>query len=157
MEPPQFQVEAMWLQYNTWLFNLIWWSVLKIYDFYWKHFCAECKIAQHYTDKCTYIDYKGSSNNATVYFIPATVRDHEGKAIYEFVTLFFSCVHHNCKRHACVRARLCVWDANTRQNNKKTSDRIFKYILILKADSHIACRAHAAPMPFPCHAMPLRI
>jgi hypothetical protein len=23
----------------------------------------------------------------------------------------------------------------------------------LKADSHIACRAHAAPMPFPCHAM----
>ena len=22
----------------------------------------------------------------------------------------------------------------------------------LKADSHIACRAHAAPMPFPCHA-----
>ena len=27
----------------------------------------------------------------------------------------------------------------------------------LKADSHIACRAHAAPMPFPCHAVPLRI
>jgi len=24
-----------------------------------------------------------------------------------------------------------------------------------KADSHIACRAHAAPMPFPCYAMPL--
>ena len=24
----------------------------------------------------------------------------------------------------------------------------------LKADSHIACRAHAAPMPFPCHAAP---
>ena len=22
----------------------------------------------------------------------------------------------------------------------------------LKADSHMACRAHAAPMPFPCHA-----
>jgi hypothetical protein len=23
----------------------------------------------------------------------------------------------------------------------------------VKADSHIACRAHATPMPFPCHAM----
>jgi hypothetical protein len=23
----------------------------------------------------------------------------------------------------------------------------------IKADSHIACRAHAAPMPFPCHAV----
>ena len=27
----------------------------------------------------------------------------------------------------------------------------------LKAESHIACRAHAAPMPFPCHAVPLRV
>ena len=27
----------------------------------------------------------------------------------------------------------------------------------LKADSHIACRSHAAPMPFPCHAVPLRV
>jgi len=27
----------------------------------------------------------------------------------------------------------------------------------LKADSHIACRAHAASMPFPCHAVPLRV
>jgi len=26
-----------------------------------------------------------------------------------------------------------------------------------KADSHIECRAHAALLPFPCHAMPLRI
>ena len=26
-----------------------------------------------------------------------------------------------------------------------------------KADSHIACRAHAAFMPFPCHAVPLRV
>ena len=24
----------------------------------------------------------------------------------------------------------------------------------IKADSHVACRAHAAPMPFPCHAKP---
>jgi hypothetical protein len=23
----------------------------------------------------------------------------------------------------------------------------------IKADSHIACRAHAAPMPFSCHAV----
>ena len=23
----------------------------------------------------------------------------------------------------------------------------------VKADSHIACRAHAVPMPFPCHAV----
>jgi hypothetical protein len=25
----------------------------------------------------------------------------------------------------------------------------------VKADSHIACRAHAVPMPFPCHPVPL--
>ena len=25
----------------------------------------------------------------------------------------------------------------------------------IKADSHIACRAHAVTMPFPCHAVPL--
>ena len=28
---------------------------------------------------------------------------------------------------------------------------------ILKADSHIACHAHAAPITFPCHAVPLRV
>jgi hypothetical protein len=27
----------------------------------------------------------------------------------------------------------------------------------LMAHSHIACRAHAVSMPFPCHAMPLRV
>ena len=27
----------------------------------------------------------------------------------------------------------------------------------IKADSHIACRSHAAPMPFPYHAVPLRV
>ena len=27
----------------------------------------------------------------------------------------------------------------------------------LKANSHTACRSHAAPMPFPCHAVPLRV
>jgi len=27
----------------------------------------------------------------------------------------------------------------------------------LKADSHIACRAHAAPIPFSCHAVPLSV
>ena len=27
----------------------------------------------------------------------------------------------------------------------------------LKADSHIACQAHAAPMLLPCHAVPLRV
>jgi len=27
----------------------------------------------------------------------------------------------------------------------------------LKADSHIAFSAHAAPMLFPCHAVPLRV
>jgi len=26
----------------------------------------------------------------------------------------------------------------------------------VKADSHTACRAHAMPMPFTCHAVPLR-
>ena len=26
-------------------------------------------------------------------------------------------------------------------------------IKTVKADSHIACRAHAVPMPFPCHAL----
>ena len=28
-------------------------------------------------------------------------------------------------------------------------------IRLLKADWHIACRAHATPMPFPSHALPL--
>jgi hypothetical protein len=27
----------------------------------------------------------------------------------------------------------------------------------LKANSHIPCRSHAAPMPFPCHTVPLRV
>jgi hypothetical protein len=27
----------------------------------------------------------------------------------------------------------------------------------VKADTHITCRSHAAPMPFPCHAVPLRV
>jgi len=31
------------------------------------------------------------------------------------------------------------------------------HAVYLKTDSHIACRAHAAPMPFPCHAVPLRV
>ena len=34
---------------------------------------------------------------------------------------------------------------------------LFKRASCIKADSHIACRAHAAPMPFPCHAVPLRV
>jgi hypothetical protein len=33
----------------------------------------------------------------------------------------------------------------------------FTGIVSLKADSHIARRAHAASMPFPCHAVPLRV
>jgi len=28
---------------------------------------------------------------------------------------------------------------------------------LLKADLHIACCAHAVPMPLPCHAVPLRV
>ena len=27
----------------------------------------------------------------------------------------------------------------------------------INADSHIACRSHVAPMPFPCHVVPLRV
>ena len=27
----------------------------------------------------------------------------------------------------------------------------------VKADSHITCRSHAASVPFPCHAVPLRV
>jgi hypothetical protein len=27
----------------------------------------------------------------------------------------------------------------------------------IKADSHIAYRVHAVPMPFPCHAVPLSV
>jgi hypothetical protein len=27
----------------------------------------------------------------------------------------------------------------------------------IKADSHTACLVHAAPMPFPCHSVPLRV
>ena len=29
---------------------------------------------------------------------------------------------------------------------------IFRVQDSFKADSHIACRSHAGPMPFPCHA-----
>jgi hypothetical protein len=29
--------------------------------------------------------------------------------------------------------------------------------ITIKADSHIACRSHAEPMPFPCNAVPLRV
>ena len=32
-----------------------------------------------------------------------------------------------------------------------------KVLGYLKADAHIACRSHTAPMPFPCHAVPLRV
>ena len=35
-------------------------------------------------------------------------------------------------------------------------DSLIDFIGKLKADSHIACRAHVAPMPFPCHAVSLR-
>jgi hypothetical protein len=31
------------------------------------------------------------------------------------------------------------------------------FIKTLKANSHKPCRSHAAPMPFPCHAVPLRV
>ena len=30
-------------------------------------------------------------------------------------------------------------------------------VMTIKADSHIACSVHAAPMPFPCHAVRLRV
>jgi hypothetical protein len=29
--------------------------------------------------------------------------------------------------------------------------------VLLKANSHIECRSHAAPIPFPCHAVPIRV
>ena len=31
------------------------------------------------------------------------------------------------------------------------------FLITVKADSHIACLSHAAPMPFPCHAVPLKV
>ena len=34
---------------------------------------------------------------------------------------------------------------------------VYSCLHLLMADSHITCRAHAASMPFPCHAMPLRV
>ena len=33
------------------------------------------------------------------------------------------------------------------------TDTVMKAAIPVNADSHIACRAHTAPMPFPCHAM----
>ena len=30
-------------------------------------------------------------------------------------------------------------------------------LMTLNANSHIACRSHTAPMPFPCHAVPLSL
>jgi hypothetical protein len=35
--------------------------------------------------------------------------------------------------------------------------RLLVLLHTVKAGSHIACRARATPMPFPCHAVPLRI
>jgi hypothetical protein len=37
---------------------------------------------------------------------------------------------------------------------------VFRFVMLsgsLKANSHIPCRYHAAPMPFPCPAVPLRV
>jgi hypothetical protein len=46
-------------------------------------------------------------------------------------------------------------------SNKESPTQHKNYCLLdtamLKADSHLACRAHAEPMPFPCHAVPLRV
>jgi hypothetical protein len=39
---------------------------------------------------------------------------------------------------------------------KGNIDLIFDRLLSVKANSHIPCRSHAALMPFPCHAAPLR-
>ena len=41
--------------------------------------------------------------------------------------------------------------------NELVSLKLTWLVKTIKADSHIACRSHAAPMPFPCHAVPLRV
>jgi hypothetical protein len=53
---------------------------------------------------------------------------------------------------------------DNRQPNVKTVPQILFSVCnpadssgTLKTYSHIACRAHAAPMHFPCHAVPLRV
>ena len=40
---------------------------------------------------------------------------------------------------------------------KASQKRRPQWLRRLQAVSHIACRSHAAPMPFPCHAVPLRV
>jgi hypothetical protein len=65
---------------------------------------------------------------------------HHGSAYSAFDLLVFTLV--GTARHTSVRRhRLELWQDT----------------VLFKADSHIACRSHAAPMSFPCHAVPLRV
>ena len=56
------------------------------------------------------------------------------------------------------RSHLRLWyRAVTRTIPKLYTNYVLHTTCSLKADSHIACRSHAAHMPFPCHVVPLRV
>jgi len=47
----------------------------------------------------------------------------------------------------------CSISGKQKHSHSLLRDSIRSGHIRFKADSHIACRAHAAPMPFPCHAV----
>ena len=61
-----------------------------------------------------------------------------------------------CSAHCCTIFHISCSCASLVIPNELPANDAFSHGC-LKADSHIACRSHAAPMPFPCHAVPLRV
>ena len=63
-------------------------------------------------------------------------------------------IHYHSNRRDCLVCLCTVWGkmAETRQSYIHEALPAVNRIR-LKADSHIACRAHAVPMPSPCHAV----
>jgi len=39
------------------------------------------------------------------------------------------------------------------EGNEKRLQQLQLSLVLFEADSYITCRSHAAPMPFPCHAV----
>ena len=77
-------------------------------------------------------------------------------------TQYPSCVIRHMVTFRATRLRYCTPDctqllgfiSDTRLN-PELPDSIVRHPVALKANSQIACRAHTAPMTFPCHAVPL--
>ena len=60
-----------------------------------------------------------------------------------------------------MKSRSMSWAGHMTCTKKREAYRVLVRTLKgeepLKVNSHIACRAHAASMPFPYHAVPLRV